>query len=656
LRSHRTQLHVVIVCAVAVLCLPARLRAQLTPETTGADGVDEAAGQSGSVTEAEGESESVSESEAEAVSVPEAEAERVSEAEAEAGTESDDEGLSFNVPGLGRTAFSMTSTTTARYRGENYDFNSHDDNFASLQQRLDMSLQSDEVRLELRLDGFLPFVPGITHGESSCIEGEEALCYLRGNARPERFTLEWQHSDWKVQLGDAYSIMGRGIALAFRKVDLLGVDTALRGGQVHYEGRHFHAQILGGVANPQNLDPTNLRVIDEQLDRVIGTDLGARLGANDDVDFALQYSRVWFRDDENGYQNRVVDVVGWRAELPALADGALSLYVEANGLRRSYVDFGMDGNEFGRAVYGSVQLQMDKFTVLAEWQDYRNFMVAATTNETRTYRIYSAQPTLELEGLQRVRGIGNRRGGSLKIDYAFNESPWSVGLNSLLVGFNEDPNADPWDGILVSHTWVTLRRFNDASSGASADETSGDDAPDDTSGADENASRFGWTLDALAGFRRETYLHDPSSDLLASGDVDRQVMHADIDSSFGAGMHSFEARVEQRYEREFVFDHYNDFTQGSATVTWSYGQHLSVSPAVRWNSESKGVIAQRDMRAYNFLGGTFFPALEVKWTFTPGNFISLFGGMTPGGQICSGGVCRVVPPFEGVLSQLVLRL
>jgi hypothetical protein len=30
--------------------------------------------------------------------------------------------------------------------------------------------------------------------------------------------------------------------------------------------------------------------------------------------------------------------------------------------------------------------------------------------------------------------------------------------------------------------------------------------------------------------------------------------------------------------------------------------------------------------------------------------------MTPGGRLCTGGVCRDVPPFQGGLLELVLRI
>ena len=51
-----------------------------------------------------------------------------------------------------------------------------------------------------------------------------------------------------------------------------------------------------------------------------------------------------------------------------------------------------------------------------------------------------------------------------------------------------------------------------------------------------------------------------------------------------------------------------------------------------------------------------YPSIEFRYNFDPSNSIRLFVGQTPGGLICSGGVCRQVPPFEGGLLELVLRL
>ena len=108
------------------------------------------------------------------------------------------------------------------------------------------------------------------------------------------------------------------------------------------------------------------------------------------------------------------------------------------------------------------------------------------------------------------------------------------------------------------------------------------------------------------------------------------------------GGHSLEVRVEHRIERRFTFG-YIDYVRGGVSLTWSYGG-FHVSPIIRWDTERKD------------LDSTLYLAGEARWEFVEGSHVRLFGGRTPGGRLCSGGICRDVPPFEGVLLELVIRI
>jgi len=348
---------------------------------------------------------------------------------------------SFEVPLLGRTSFSLTNTTILRYRGNNYDANLFDDDFASLYERLDLALQADEVRVESRIDFFAPHV--VFDDVSRCADlplgADNPRCYLDWDLRPERLTLRWEPGDWTIEAGDSQIVFGRGLALSFRKVDLLGIDNALRGGHVRYRGSNFRFGLHGGVANPQNVDPLDLSIIREPEDIVIGSNLGVTMPGPVPIQFGVHAVRVWFEDVASGdgisparFRNRTVDVGGWSAEVPSLADGQLALYFEANGLRRNQTLVGEEQVETGRGVYGSAQLQLTNLTLLVEWKDYTNFLVAPETAEPFARRIYNASPPVEYDGPQRLRGIGNQRGGAIRMDYAFLPGPWSFGLNTAL--------------------------------------------------------------------------------------------------------------------------------------------------------------------------------------------------------------------------------
>lgn len=544
---------------------------------------------------------------------------------------------SFELPLFGTTTWSATSTTIFRARGDNYDLNEFDDDFASLYERLNFALQgSNNLRVETRIDLFVPHTVFL---ESPCPFDEDNRCYLDWDLRPERFALRWEPGDWTIEAGDSQIVIGRGLAMSFRKVDLLGVDNALRGGHVRYRGTNFQFGLHGGATNPQNQDPIDLRIIDDPDDFVVGSNIGVTIPGSIPITVGGHALRVWFADDEfSSFENRAVDVAGWSVEAPALADGQLAIYAEANGMRRTQRLIDEEQTQGGHGVYTSIQLQLTNLTLLAEWKDYTNFLVAPSILEPNPWRIYNASPPVEFDGPQRLRGIGNQRGGGLRMDYAFLPGPWSFGVNSVAYAFNEEPSHDPWDdGIFVSHSWVTL---------AKRQEYGGD---------------INWSLDFSFGTRFEVLMHDVLGDLdrpqgWSPGDMDRWMIHGRADLTIGSGDHSFDFVVDHRHERQLIGAQRDDFQIGGVAITYTWGVPLTLTLALRWTDFQEGVVTQRGERDYNFLGGEYYPSFEARWTFEPGTYLGVFVGQTPGGQLCSGGVCRDVPTFEGFRANFVARL
>jgi hypothetical protein len=533
----------------------------------------------------------------------------------------------FRLPVLGETTLSLTSTTIVEYRANNLDANDFNDDFLSFTEKLDLLAQGEEVALFFRLDGFLPILT------TDCAEGFEESC-LDGDVRPERFGLRYDGDELSLEVGDGYAVFGRGIALTFRKVDLLGVDTTVRGAHLRYEGRRVFFHLLGGLANPQNLDPAALTVTGDPDDFLVGARAGVRIGEDDDLVLALHGARVWFEEEETGLvglDNEVTATVfGWSAELPALLDGRLSLYAEANGMIRDTTGLLGDVLRPGRAIYAAVQLQQDRVSLLVEWKDYRSFLLAPD-NRSPLSRVYSAAPSLDLD-TERYRGVHNSRGGSALFTYAFSPGPWSASVGGIFYGHeDEDDSIDPWDGILVTHGYATVRRDNDAT------------------GEDE----LGWSLDVSGGYRQETYIDPPEfPEGLEQGDLDWRVIHAQAELVLAFGEHAFDLLVDHRFEeRGLLFDNI-DYVRGGFSLTYTFRGTLTVSSILRWDTEK----ADAEIRRNRYELPGLYPGAEVKWEFRAGSHLRVFGGRTPGGRICSGGVCRDVPAFEGVLGELVLRL
>jgi len=111
------------------------------------------------------------------------------------------------------------------------------------------------------------------------------------DARLERVSVGYQLGPVRLQGGDDYVAFGHGVSLSLRKVDPLGLDTSLQGGRVDYENRRVRATLLGGRTNPQNIDPLELRVVDDVNDVIVGSEVSVDLGAGKLAPYAL-YARA----------------------------------------------------------------------------------------------------------------------------------------------------------------------------------------------------------------------------------------------------------------------------------------------------------------------------------------------------------------------------
>ncbi len=537
----------------------------------------------------------------------------------------EDENAPPDLPLFGETTFSLVDTTITELRSNDFE----DDQYLSgdalawtVIERLELAMQGENLRLSTRIDAFVP----ILEPDGCSTMRETLLCDLEWDLRPERVNLLWTPGDFDIQLGDSHAVLARGIALSMRKVDQLGIDNTVRGGYAQYDGGHLYARLLGGVANPQNLDPVNLTirgrprdVFGDPLDILIGAEAGFRAGESNDLELGVHGARIWFEADPVRQERVVATVYGWHASAPSLLDGALALYGEVDALLREDEDPGLLQQRFwGRAVYASAQVSSGNVSVLGQWKDYRNFLVAPFGSPPE-YRIYSAQPSLDRD-TERFRGIHNSRGGSLEVTYAFAPSPWSLTATGIVYGEeDDDASIDPWDGILVTHGVLSLAKKS----------------------SDVAEGEVGWALDAAGGYRRETYLRNQPSLLASTGDLDWEVIHGEVDGSIGFGQHGIELRVEQRFERRRLFD-IVEYVRGGVTLTWAFAGRLYVSPELLWSTEK---VPEPDL----------YPGVEVRWVFTEGSHVRLFVGQRPGGRVCSGGLCRDVPPFEGGLLELVVR-
>ncbi len=602
------------------------------------------------------------------------------------------QGVVWNLPALGPTAFTFTDTTLLGFRGSDFGPNPHDWDFFFLTERLDIAVQAAPWRLYLRFDSFTPW-----NQDNSCSGTSASLWFVAPNYRPERATLRYQRGDVTAEIGDYYQVFGRGIALAFRKVDPLGLDTTLRGAHLDLDRGRMILRAFGGQANPQNLDPITLTVFPDPNDFLFGGSAGVRLGPDEDIEVSGHVVHTTYQALDVGTQDNL-DVAGFRTELPALMDGNLSLYGEYDALRRQSTLHGVATDFPGHAFYASAQLIHGPWTVLAEWKDYTHYLLAPTENNNYSpqdiARQYSAAPTLERDD-QRPYTNANARGGRVRVDYNMPSAPWILTFNSLWYGWANSYDTaghqiDPWDphqGYLTSHTYFSIRRRTRVTPNAPQDaHPAGAPTPGSavygasgvgSAGSVQRVSVGDYALYASVGYRREFHVGTDASASAteppqwSAGDIQAESIQGEIDLGLPVGPNdSIDIRVDNWFQREYTFvpipSSFNlgqliAGARGGVALSWARGTRLVLSALLRWDNTNRGVgQASLDYMPFGMLTPVnvpvLYPAGEIRWNFTSGDFVRLFGGMTPGGLVCSGGVCRDVPLFQGALMELVLRI
>ncbi|MDP3275201.1 MAG: hypothetical protein Q8Q09_08405 [Deltaproteobacteria bacterium] len=625
--------------------------------------------------------------------------------------------VSFRLPGFGQTSFSFTNTTLLTYRRTNFDSVSTDDNLLSLTERFDSQFTAPPWRLQVRIDAFVPVLlappgttPGSVNAPSFCATSAMGMATcpadLHWDARVERVALSYSGEQVSVDIGDFYAAIGRGLMLSLRKVDPLGTDTTIRGGNFTAELERFTVRAMAGYINVQNLDPLTLVTVHDYgeaiargrdsartapdllggLDRIAAADILARIGENNDVEVGLAAARVIY--PESFGRDSAVDTFGYRMAVPLLFDGGLALYGEVIGLRRTQSEYFTSGSgdtvargararaatEFGRATYLSAQINAGNWSAQLEFKDYVNFLLSPDGGGSSLRRIYNNAPPLEREDVQ-FRSNSNTRGALVRIERAFRPSPWVGGITLVGSGFTESNGLDPWDpsGFGVAHGYLSLRRNVDGADYSTASTVGGAMGAVGAAQAPRVAGAS-WQLAANAGYRMEFIgsrrgvgcrTGNPRDGCREAYAPDWHIAHADIDVAFPlAANHSLEVRVDGRVETrfdDFLLDDmgtragYHTFVRGGIAATYAYQDRLQISGTLRTDTTQlskylTGVPIDGTAPPVVFPGG------EVRWMFTPGNSLRIFGGMTPGGRLCSGGVCREVPPFQGALAELVLRV
>lgn len=581
----------------------------------------------------------------------------------------------------------VTESISLLYAWDNRDYAPNDvaslvnDDWGVWYNRLNVQASTGDFRFGLRLDNAWYFTSPdpiavaleLTERRPPNDAGLPAPTYFRNKVSeagrelsnryinwlyPAKLHATWSRPELEVTVGDLYTELGHGLVLSVRKRDELSSDDTVRG--VRLNGRfrvgdlHIGVTALGGSLNPLRIDegsgrylgvdssvtPGFLALTEAGMPRAVTTDFvrdpghcagfstcsyapdrviaGQLTLGLDRVKLGTQGSFLARQAALNNDSVRSADAIATVSQSLELAsaDGNASFQVEAATQKLGHTDRQPE-LPAGHAVYASATFARAPVALLVEAKHYRRFFPLLANVNVANGREYaqlawSAPPTAEASFVDTEFGSSNTcvTGGRARGDVSLARGVSVFGWFGYFQTFGEVSNDR-------CETAPAYRNdIFDVASGFELRSRDGRSRGTVTAGA-----RFDDADAELAPELRESRAY---RELYTRYDAVRP-----LGGPFTLELQGFHRRRRRPLE--------------GTPVPWFEGEHTTgLGVGSRWTF-ALGVEYDTNLQPPDaYLNGL------VRFRPTPESSVSLFGGQRRSSLRCVGGVCRVVPGFEGV--------
>lgn len=501
-------------------------------------------------------------------------------------------------------SLSITETFLIERHGFNQDRRNDNDDYEDFKSRLNLSLSQGPYTGTLRIDDIVYVSPP----NDTYVDDQ----------RIERVAFRADGRLITVTVGDSYVQFGRGIALALRKIDELGVDTALRGARLdlHLPAR-FEATLIAGTTNIVNVDEVNRRLVPDPADQIFGASTetmiadAVTVGAHG----VLLVPALIGREGRDHTAN-----FGLQLSVPEIP-GGLALGLEGDLQFRSIggVDPG-EGDSAHRpaALYGDLSWTRGPLSLTAEVKDYYDFAPLEGANDPFSGLPYTyTQPPTAERSDQQVPTSRNIYGGRLRADLRIPGTSHAVFANYAQSRTrSRDLDADGYDlkdDVIHQHAYAggELRLNGDRT-----------------------------IAQASGGLRLEDSADDDKNL--------RRLVHGELDFTtpvFGPwGLHVSWVHESWRQKNPVASRGDLLYSRGTAVLEVDWGSAAAGALAFEYDDEAN----QDGIR-------TLFWFTDLRWNATPSITLHGIFGTQRGGLKCVNGVCRTFPPFAGARAEVVVR-
>lgn len=470
---------------------------------------------------------------------------------------------------------------------------------------------------------------------------------------PEKMFVQYRGRVFKLELGDHYVNVGKGLALSLVRRTEIDEDHSLRGAKVGISTRPVDWTAFGGWVNAQNISVTsinrNIRLPSSEF--LFGS--AALIRPARWMEFGVHgIGTIFDRLDEDG-EHRPVDrldlirqplqmgTFGASLRFPSLGpvdwhtEGDLFVYGKNPDGEVALITHEGEQAELerGYAIYSGAQIFGPSVTFLFEFKRFKNHLYQSRISGV-TENALSAAPTLELEEVinpdsQHAVTSNDITGYRMRWTFYVPETAHNVFIN--FASFLDQHDVPGHDQELIFHPYAGLQLF----------------------------ATQGHHLFVTGGFRGEINLEDDSPTGREYGDDLN--LHLYVDGAVVVKASTFEIATNFRCFHEESDDPYEWFSSESA-LSWNLRGILTV--AVLFDATNERASLSGPLAVPGNLYDSddpseplgLFGAAEITVRPTPAMAVKVFAGANKQGLRCTGGVCRWLPGFSGFRTELTFSL
>ncbi len=446
----------------------------------------------------------------------------------------------------------------------------------------------------------------------------------------------------KISAGDFYESMNRGLMFSFKKDPVYG-DNTIRGVDISTEINGFHSKAFGGKANPSLRDYATEKKMKESDDYLWGAEGGYRFGK---IDFGIEYAGAKYEKYQLAYEKKELcefagdcddikknfHLTGGYLQLNNLIDNS-DIYLGGSVVLLGYDYFySYDAGErtesrkdlsSGHALYFSgikwFDLGANRLTISLEGKRYEKYFLNYSKMEHQDFqRRYFILPTLIWNEFQ-IDNEFDTMGGKAKVSF----------------------KDDAYSGLLVTGEFAKCQNLGNW------DYAVFDYRPEDFYfGAVTLDRRFANSFVVLKGAIHDVSDNGPKSfdnAAIQRGfyDYKRKWIYSSLQT--GGNISKFSAKLNSSL-----------FIKDDSSENWKNAQEIAAALDFGWDNSY--TISFSDTYWDTKVDGDgnikkHYPGITAGYKYK--NFrTSLFYGKIKGGLVCTGGMCRYMPDFDGIKAEL----